>query len=904
MRAADVYRALLWCYPARFRDEYGREMIGAFSRQLQDASLRAGPLAAAGIWAGTLVDLVPTALREHRHVIQQDLRHAVRILAANPGFTLVAVLSLALGIGANTAIFSLVNSVLMSALPVRNPQELVMLTDPQSSGVSMGMESGERSLVTYAEFRGLQEQNRTLASLMASQSGLQRIEARVAGGQPEPINIRMVSASYFSTLGVTAALGHTFDARQEPAPGSAPFAVISYDYWQRRFGGHAGVLGRTIALSGGVLSVIGVMPAPFFGETVGDRPDAWVPLAMQATVLSGRDWLHDQPGNVEKVMWLHLFARLRPDVSRERAQAHVNLLFKQGLAAYYGSMADAETRKQFLDQRLRMKDAATGASSLRGDFAEPLIVLLAAAGLVLLIACSNLGNLMLARTTARNREMAVRLALGASRGRLIRQLLTESFCLAAIGGVVGLGAAVLLREALLRLVSPDTIALPAAFDLRLLGFVFALTLAAGLILGLLPAMRITKTQPVTGLREQGRGIAGSAAWLRVGKAVVVGQLALSLPLLVGAGLLVRTLVNLQHIELGYPKDDVVTVRVDGQSAGYDPLRQAVAFDALLARIRTVPGVRAATYSNNGLFQGSDNGDQIVVEGYTPKGRDDTGSRYDQIGPGYFSTLGVPVLLGREITEEDRAGGRTVCVINETFATRFFERRNPIGVHVTQQYADQRHSYEVVGVVRDSRQNRLRAAIEHRFYVPATQPAAGISAVTFIIRPRGDASTVVADVRRVIQQAEPKMSIGRAGTVMDAIDERIVQDRLLARLSIAFGVVAVLLASMGLYGVLSYGVARRTNEIGIRRALGARHGTLIAMILRETGWLLLAGLIAGGALSVAAIRLITSRLYGLSPGDPATIVAATAGLALVAVIATFIPAYRASRVDPLVALRYE
>ena len=674
-------------------------------------------------------------------MIQQDLRHAVRILAANPGFTLVAVLSLALGIGANTAIFSLVNSVLISTLPVRNPHELVMLTDPQSSGVSMGMESGERSLVTYNEFRELQEQNRTFASLMASQSGLRRIDARVAGGQPEPINIRMVSASYFSTLGVPAVLGHTFAALQEPLPGTAPFAVISYEYWQRRFGGHADVLGRPIALSDGVLSVIGVMPASFFGETVGDRPDAWVPLAMQTTVLPGRDWLHDQPGNVEKVMWLHLFARLRPDISRERAQAHVNVVFQQGLAAYYGSMADAETRKRFLDQRLRLRDAATGASSLRGDFAEPLFVLLAAAGLVLLIACSNLGNLLLARTTARSREMAVRLALGASRGRLIRQLLTESLCLAAIGGVVGLGAAVLLRQALLRLVSDDTIAMPVALDPRVLGFVFVLTLAAGLILGLLPAMRITKTQPVTSLREQGRGIAGSAAWLRVGKAVVVGQLALSLPLLVGAGLLVRTLVNLQHSELGYPKDDMVTVRVDGQSAGYDPVRQLAAFEALLARIRTVPGVRLATYSNNGLFQGSDNGDQIVVEGYTPKGRgDDTGSRYDQIGPGYFSTLGVPVLLGREITEEDRAGGRTVCVINETFARRFFEGRHPIGLHVTPQYADQRHTYEVVGVVRDSRQNRLRAEIEHRFYVPATQPAAGISAMTFIIRPRGDGST--------------------------------------------------------------------------------------------------------------------------------------------------------------------
>ncbi len=903
MRAADVYRALLRCYPAQFRHEYGGEMVRAFSQQVRDARVHAGRFAEAAIWAGTLFDLVPTALREHRHVIQQDLRHAVRILAANPGFTSMAVLSLALGIGANTAIFSLLNSVLVSTLPVRNPHELVMLTDPGASGVSLGMEGGERSLASYPEFRQLQDQTTTFASLMASQSAIGRVQARIAGGEPEEMAIRLVSSSYFTTLGVPALVGRTFDAREEPAPGAAPYAVISYEYWQHRFGGRADVLGRTIALGGGAVSVIGVTPASFLGETVGDRPDAWVPLVMQAVVMPGRDWLRDQPGNLEKVMWLHVFGRLRPGTPVERAQANANVVFQQGLTDYYGSMADADTRKRFLDQRLRLRDAATGASALRGDFSEPLLVLLAAAGLVLLIACSNLGNLLLARTTARNHEMAVRLALGASRGRLIRQLLTESLCLATLGGLVGLGAAFLLRAALLRLIS-DPIVLPAGLDLLVLGFVFVLTLAAGLLLGLLPALRITKTQAATGLREQGRGISGSAAWLRLGKLVVIGQLALSLPLLVGAGLLVRTLVNLQHVDVGYPKDDVLTMRVDAQAAAYDPLRQTEAFEQLVARIRAVPGVRAATYSNNGLFGGADNGDQITVEGYTPTGRDDSGSRYDAVGPGYFSTLGIPVLLGREITELDRSDGRTVCVINETFARRFFAGRNPIGLHVTQQYADQRHTYEIVGVARDSRQNRLRGEIEHRFYTPATQPAASISAVTFIIRPRGEGSTVMADVRRIVRQAEPHMPIGPAVTVTEAVDGRIVQDRLLARLSIAFGVVAVLLSAIGLYGVLSYGVARRTNEIGIRKALGARHGTVIAMILRETGWLLLVGLIAGSAVSAAALRLITNRLYGLSPNDPITFVGAIAGLALVAALATWLPAYRASRVDPLVALRYE
>ena len=878
-------------------------MEGAFVAQLRDARQHHGVSAVAAIWARALVDLLPTALSEHHHVIRQDLRHAVRVLVASPGFTLVAVLSLALGIGANTAIFSLLNSVLLHALPVRAPHELVILTNPNARGVSRGAQEGRRALATYPEFLQLREQATGFASVMASSSTLHRTEARVDGGELETVAIRLVSASYFSTLGVSAFAGRTLDPSREPAEGTAPSAVISHEYWQRRFGARPEALGRTMTFRGGVVSIVGIMPPSFFGETVGERPDAWIPLAMQATVLPGRDWLHDAPGSVEKLMWLHVFGRLAPGVSPETAQASANLVFQQGLIPYYESIADVTARTRYRQQNLVATPAGLGASSVRGAFAEPLSVMLGAAGVVLLIACSNLGNLLLARTTARNREITTRLALGASRGRLIRQLLTESLCLAIAGSIVGLMTAAFFRSGLLWLVGDPTITLPASADLRTVSFVVALTLTVGLLLGLLPALRITHTHIGQGLRE-GRGVAGSATWLRIGKTVVVGQLALSVPLLVGAGLLARTLFNLQQVDLGYARDGLSTVRVDAQTAGYEPARQSAAFAEMLARVRELPSVRAVTFSNNGLFGGTDNGDQITVEGYTPTGRGDTGSAYDAVGPAYFSTLGIPVILGREVSEQDIAAGRMVAVINEQFARRFFDGRNPLGLHITQMYADERRTYEIIGVVKNSRQRNLRGDIEHRFYTPVTQPAATVNNVTFLIVPRRVDAPVISEARAALARTEPNMRVTDAKTLNDAIGARVAQDRMLAQLSTAFAVVAALLTAIGLYGVLSYGIARRTNELAVRKALGAQHGMLMGMIARETAWLVVLGIVAGGILSVAAIRLLTARLYGVSPTDPITVAAALVGLTAVATLATWLPAYRASRVDALVALRYD
>jgi predicted permease len=379
---------------------------------------------------------------------------------------------------------------------------------------------------------------------------------------------------------------------------------------------------------------------------------------------------------------------------------------------------------------------------------------------------------------------------------------------------------------------------------------------------------------------------------------------LSLPLLVGAGLLLRTLHNLQQADLGYAKERLLMVRIDVQTAGYEETRRLPLFQQLLERVRAAPGVRAATYSKNGLFLGSDSGDEVFVEGYTPKGDSDRGSSYDHVGANYFSTLGIPLLLGREITERDQPSSKKVCVVNEVFSKRFFDGRNPLGMHITQVFDHQRNTYEIVGVARDSRKRGLRGVIEHRFYVPVAQPIDVPNFITLAIRTVAEPSSAIAGVRRAILSRDPNLPITPARPLSELIDERMLQDRLLARLSMAFGVVALLLAAIGLYGVLSYGVARRTSEIGIRKALGAQHSAVIAMILRETGLLLVVGLVAGTALSAIGMRLIASRLYGLAPTDPAAFAAAIATLTGVALVATWLPAYRASRVDPMVALRYE
>jgi predicted permease len=838
----------------------------------------------------------------------KDLRYAARQFVRNPVFTVVAVLSLAVGIGANTAIFGIINAILLKSLPVRHPQELVILTNPNASGVSDGLDSGERSLMTYTEFVQLRDHATTLSGMCAAESSLDRWQIHIGSSGPEYARGRLVSEEYFSLLGVEPVIGRFFNKEDGKGLGQDPYVVISYDYFRRRFGGNTSALGTTVRLLGTTYTIIGVAEPGFRGESVGEKPDLWMPLMMQPQVMPGRDWLHeDLSKSMDKTMWLHVFGRLKPGVKLTAAQTEIDVLFRNIIENGYPSTLAPETRKAVLDQHLKLRDARTGAFGGRDDFSQQLLMLLAASAVVLLIACINVANLLLARATARSKEVGVRLSIGASRIRLVKQFLTESLLLSFLGGIAGTFVAWGASRALVLLLAGrrENLVLSPGLDWRVLGFTAAVTFFTGIVFGLVPAIRGTSVNVNDSLRDSGRGNTSGSGRLNLAKGLVIAQVALSLLLVAGAGLFLRTLWNLQSVELGYPKEKLLIVTVDGLTAGYKDARLSTLWRDLIDRLRALPGIQGATYSTNGLFSGSESGDQIDVEGFTPQNDRDKGSRFDTVGPQYFSTVGIPMLLGREFGFQDTAASPRVCVINDAFAKKFFAGRNPIGRHVTEKFGDQKATYEVVGVAKNARDHRLRDEIPPRFYLPADQSMEGPAKwAMFEIRTAGNPDQILEAVRKTVLSVNDNLPVGSARPLLDNLDNANAQPRMVARLCTVFGIVALLLAATGLYGVLSYGVARRTNEIGIRMALGAGRGNVVGMILRETGIMIVIGVVAGTAATAGGARLVASRLYGLSALDPLTVAAAIGILSLVALIAGYIPAARAARVNPTQALRHE
>ena len=844
----------------------------------------------------------------------QDLRYGLRMLAKNPAFTSVAVFTLALGIGANTAIFTVINSVLLSSLPVKDPQQLVVLTDPDSHGMSNGNQDGDRSLLTYPEFLDISARNQVLSSVLAADSSVARLPAATDTGtqssEGAPASINLVSGSYFSVLGVNPIIGRAFGAEVDKARDANPVAVISYSFWRSRFGGDPSVLGRKVRIRDTSYDIIGVMPARFFGETVGFAPDVWVPLTMQAEVFPGHDYLSTEKNPIEKRMWLEVVGRLKPGVTLEQAKASLNITFQNYLQSQIGSQMSEKDRREFLNQHLAVVNGSHGASTLRYQFATPLLILMGLVGLVLLIACANVANLLLARAASREKEIAVRISLGAGRPRLFRQLLTESILLAAIGGVIGLVFAQWADSVLVELVSQRgrLIPLDTHPNAKILGFTLAVSLLTGVLFGLAPALRAAGVDLNFILKANSRGVIGSSTSGRfsIGKILVIAQVALSLLLLIVAALFVRSFQKISDVQLGYDRDHLLLFPVTPLDYGYK-VGPSVAqlYKDLLERIGSIPGVRGVTFSQNGLFSHSESGDPISIEGITPKSGQDMEAFFDEVGPNYFSTIGIPILLGRDIGPQDGGNGQRVGVINETMAKYYFGDSSPLGRRIWDEFPTNRVSFIVVGVAADAKYNSVREKTPRRFYVPFFNPIEPeVSFARVEIQASGSPSTIAASVRDAVRQAAPNLPPAQISTMNELVADSLTRDTMLTKLSGFFGALAVLLACIGIYGIMAYAVANRTNEIGIRMALGAQRGDVLGLILRESMLLVLVGAAIGLPAIFAAWKLLKSVLYDLTPADPVALAGATLLMFAVAALAGYIPARRASKTDPIEALRYE
>jgi len=833
----------------------------------------------------------------------QDIRYALRQLLRSAGFTTVAVLTLTLGIGANTGIFTLVNAVLLKSLPVPNPEQLFLVRHVDRLA--------ENTRFSYPMFQNVLAAAPQSASI-AAMTWPADFYASMGNGQPEMVTGQLVSGNYFQALETSAALGRLLSPDDDRAAGGSPVAVISYGCWERRFGREQGVIGRKLVVNGMPFEVIGVAAPGFFGARAGTAPDFWLPVTMQSAVHYAQHYSQSEAAKLDQpwisqpdIRWLQFIVRVRDHGDFPRLTTELNQVFLQDLKRDAAGIKDPQEREAFLRARLELEPGSRGLSTLRRSFSQPLLVLMAMVGLVLLIACANLANLLLARAAAREREIAIRLSIGASRARLVRQILAECLMISMFGALLGVAVAYWCGTVAPKWVSSATTPIPLnlAPDARVLIFSIAIAVLTGILFGLAPAVQGTRVDPVRALKAGGRGFSGSghggSGW-SLKQTLVASQVALSLVLLVGAGLFLATLRNFTELDPGFDRDHLVTVWLDTHMGGYKQERLSPLYKVLIERVEAIPGVRSASLASCGLALGCGDASDIYLPG-VPHTNGETDSQERRVSRHFLGTAGIPLLFGRDFTTSDTEQSPAVAIVNQTFVREFLHDKNPIGQYFGYD-ATNDHRFQIVGVVKDARVNDIRESAPPMIYHSLAQDVIDVESLD--VRTFGDPVQFMPAIRQAVRSVDPNLPIGGITTVAEQIGNNLAQQRLIARLTTIFGGLALGLACLGLYGVMSYSVARRTSEFGIRLALGASRNAVLWLVLRQTLVVIGAGLAAGLLLSFLAGRAVTSLLFGLSASDPATLLGAVAVMLLVSVGSGLRPAWSAAHANPTESLRVE